>query len=296
MKKTASYEKGVSLFFILVLLLALVYEAGGYLIRYLSSIFPAVQPYEAHFSQALILIVAGGGGYATARMLIRTFDRWINHKGDLKPESRFLHTALSIFLYGIVVAVILFVLHVNLTGLLVGGAVGGVIIGLAVQTIASNLFAGLLVSGSNTINVGDVIQFHSGTIGGNLIGTVRKVTVLFTYVEDINGMLVKLPNSSFLNTTTFTSLERGRAINYQYTVSLNDDVRSGKLIDEVRSRLIGNKNESDLIDLQMFLFSKSGVTNTYSVIMSFRKPGMFNEIINSVNQTIEQAYYELKPQ
>lgn len=294
MEKTSGNDSKIFRFLIYIVVLALLYWSVYSLFPKYSADIPYLSQYSVFVMDALYVIIAGVGGILLSRMILSLIDGWIAKQGVAKRELRFVHTLVSIFLYGIVVSIVLVTLHVNLTGLLVGGAVGGIVIGLAVQTVASNLFAGLLVSGSNTVNVGDVIQFHSGTIGGNLVGTVKRVTILFTYVEDINGLLVKLPNSSFVGSTTFTNLEEDGLIIYQYNISLNDDVQSSLLLPEVEKKLDSGSKDLGNMSAEMYLYGKSGSTNIYSIILKFSNPKEFNLVVHKVNQAIEESYRELK--
>lgn len=279
---------------IYIVILAVVYTILSGFFSYIERVYPALTAYRVYLQESLIILVAGVGGYFVARVLINLINSFVVARLSKDRNLRIIDTVVSIFLYGIIVAIVLLALHVNLTGVLVGGAVGGVIIGLAIQTVASNLFAGIMVSVTDTVNAGDVIQFHSGTIGGNLIGTVRRVTILFTYVEDINGNLVKLPNSSFLNNTIFTNLKVDGLINYQFTVSLNDDIHSDALISEFR-RLVSKPELTEMVqDIKIFLANKSTASNTYSIVVKFKNPDRFNEVIDRLNHSIETAYMLLK--
>lgn len=97
------------------------------------------------------------------------------------------------YLYLLVVA--LGLLRLNLSGLLVGGAVTGVIIGIAAQSALGNLFGGMLVLLLHPYATGERITIRSSGFGGvEYTGTVREVTLFYTTLDTTGGRLL-VPNS-----------------------------------------------------------------------------------------------------
>lgn len=82
--------------------------------------------------------------------------------------------------------------------LLVGGALTGVVVGIAAQQPLSNLFAGLVVLLSRPVAVGQWISVHSGALGGPLEGSVVEMGLIYTTLSTENGIL-HIPNSGLLN-------------------------------------------------------------------------------------------------
>lgn len=97
------------------------------------------------------------------------------------------------YLYLLVVA--LGLLRLNLGGLLIGGAVTGVVIGIAAQSALGNLFGGMLVLLLHPYGAGERIMIRSGNFGGTeYTGTVHEVTLFYTTL-DTTGGVVLVPNS-----------------------------------------------------------------------------------------------------
>jgi small conductance mechanosensitive channel len=89
-------------------------------------------------------------------------------------------------------------LGVQLGQLLVGGALTGVIIGIAAQQSLGNVFAGLMLVISRPFIVGDHIIVHSGGLGGPHEGRVIEMGLVYLTIKTQTG-LIRLPNTAVLN-------------------------------------------------------------------------------------------------
>ena len=106
---------------------------------------------------------------------------------------------IAITLAGVVLSVVaaMGLLGVPVQHLLVGGALTGVIIGIAAQQSLSNMFAGVVLLVARPFHLGQTISVTSGALGGQHRGKV--VAVGFTYVLlDTGESYVRLPNSGVL--------------------------------------------------------------------------------------------------
>lgn len=131
------------------------------------------------------------------------------------------------------------VLGINLTGALIGGTVGGIIVGLASQVILSNFISGILISTSKTIKPGDIVLLLSWKWGafGPILGEVVKVTTLYTELRTINNTKVRISNSDLLSGTIVNKLEGENPIFYPYQVTISADVSAIKVLEKVKKTL-----------------------------------------------------------
>lgn len=106
---------------------------------------------------------------------------------------------LSILLVGYlaVLLVALDLFDVPVGHLLVGGAVTGVVVGIAAQQSLGNLFAGLVLMFSRPYIPGERIRVRAGALGGTIDGTVTSVGLTYTTMETADG-IVNIPNSGLL--------------------------------------------------------------------------------------------------
>ena len=81
--------------------------------------------------------------------------------------------------------------------LLVGGAVTGMILGIAAQQALANVFAGLVLLFARPYTPGEKVRIRSGALGGILDGTVTSVGLLYTTLSTEDGVL-NIPNGALL--------------------------------------------------------------------------------------------------
>jgi hypothetical protein len=95
----------------------------------------------------------------------------------------------------------------ELSQLLVGGAITGIILGLAAQPVLSNLFAGLVLLFARPYVPGQRVRVMSGAINGPHVGVIVSAGLLYTVLETVDGPL-NIPNSSLLASAIGPSLEK----------------------------------------------------------------------------------------
>lgn len=119
--------------------------------------------------------------------------------------------------YGFVAVVTLHLLRIPVSSILVGGALTGVIVGIATQSTLGNLFAGILLYAIRPFSFGERISIRSSSFSSyEYTGRVVDINWYHTVVDEGERRLV-LPNSAILSAviTTHPVTERP-----QYTVSL----------------------------------------------------------------------------
>jgi small-conductance mechanosensitive channel len=81
--------------------------------------------------------------------------------------------------------------------LVLGGALTGVIVGIAAQQALGNVFAGVVLLLARPFGVGDAIRVKAGNLGGLIEGTVSSMGMTYVTVITDDGPL-SLPNSGVL--------------------------------------------------------------------------------------------------
>lgn len=87
--------------------------------------------------------------------------------------------------------------NIAVTQLVVGGALTGVLVGIAAQQSLANAFAGIVLLLARPFQVGDQVGIRSGALSGLIEGTVSEVSITYVRLETENGP-VHLPNSQVL--------------------------------------------------------------------------------------------------
>jgi small-conductance mechanosensitive channel len=99
--------------------------------------------------------------------------------------------------YVVVLFVALGMLAVPVQHLLLGGALTGVVVGIAAQQSLGNVFAGLVLLLARPFSVGDHIRVRAGALGGEFDGYVRGMSLTYVTVDTDDGPL-HVPNSGVL--------------------------------------------------------------------------------------------------
>src|SRR5204863_8622332 len=97
--------------------------------------------------------------------------------------------------YAIVLLLVLQVFNAPLGGLLFGGALTGVIIGIAAQQTLGNFFAGVVLMVVRPFTIGERVYIRSTV--GEYEGTVTDMSMFYVTI-DVDRGPVSLPNSAVL--------------------------------------------------------------------------------------------------
>jgi hypothetical protein len=100
--------------------------------------------------------------------------------------------------YAMVVLGALSLLHVPWSRLILGGALTGVIVGIAAQPVLGNIFAGLVLLTARPFHIGQDVTIQAGALGGRIQGHVTDMTLLFVQLRTAEGTTL-LPNAAVLS-------------------------------------------------------------------------------------------------
>jgi hypothetical protein len=89
-------------------------------------------------------------------------------------------------------------LHVPWSRLILGGALTGVIVGIAAQPVLGNIFAGLVLLTARPFHIGQDVTIQAGALGGRIQGHVTDMTLLFVQLRTAEGTTL-LPNAAVLS-------------------------------------------------------------------------------------------------
>jgi small-conductance mechanosensitive channel len=89
-------------------------------------------------------------------------------------------------------------LSVSVQHLLIGGALTGVILGIAGQQALGNLFAGIVLLTARPFTLDEHVRVRSGSLGGVFDGVIRRIGLAYVTIETADGT-VNVPNSVMLS-------------------------------------------------------------------------------------------------
>ena len=118
----------------------------------------------------------------------------------------FILKIIRVVIYIIAGFIVITALGINLNGLVAGLGIGGVILTLAAQDTAKNLFAGLVIFLDKPFVVGDWIEVD------RFEGTVEDITFRSTRVRTFENSLVNIPNAIIANASiiNWSKMEKRR--------------------------------------------------------------------------------------
>jgi small-conductance mechanosensitive channel len=114
--------------------------------------------------------------------------------------------AISTFIWSAAFLVLLDNAGVDITALIAGLGIGGIAIGLAAQSLFSDLFAGISILFDKPFKRNDLIEF------GDCLGTVSKIGLKTTRLRSLSGEEIVIRNTNLLDMTirNFQRLEERR--------------------------------------------------------------------------------------
>jgi small-conductance mechanosensitive channel len=145
------------------------------------------------FGAALAFVVLGA--VAARRLAASVAAAAVLRAG--RTASTALRLVITLCGYVVVALVALGLLAVPVQHLLLGGAVTGVVVGIAAQQSLGNMFAGMVLIVTRPFSVGDRIRIRAGALGGEFDGVVRTMSLTYVTVDTDDGPL-HVPNSGVL--------------------------------------------------------------------------------------------------
>ena len=142
---------------------------------------------------AIIIIAVGIANMFSTDSKI--FKKIANHKRIKGNQTliNFISKVTKGIIYVIAIFLVMAELNFNLSGLIAGLGLGGVIVALAAQDIAKNLFGGMAIIVDKPFSVGDWIQTT------NYSGTVEDISFRSTRLRMTDNTVVTIQNSTLSN-------------------------------------------------------------------------------------------------
>ena len=263
-----------------------------YLIGLTYFYLPSALPYVPVVLKALNAILAIIGSYIVYRILLSITAHSFAMRGREYVELSKL--SLRILFFIAVIFILLTASGISLSAALAGGAVGGIILGLAVQSIFTNILSGFFLSSSRTLLPGEVILLHTWLAGGDVLCKVIKVNAVFTELLTQNGQKMRISGTALLNSGIFTSLGSEGTYMYSFSASLNADVPITKLHRKIEEKMGAAFRKSGLRIPEAYLTSKTGGTNVFTVKLWFKEIEDVVKLMDMANTALDGAYLSAK--
>jgi len=194
---------------------------------------------------ALLTVLAVWGLRLTARQIERQVDRSIKGAEQAERVKTIVQVARGVLLVILVIIAGLMVLQalkIDVTPLLAGVGVIGLVLSLGAQTIIKDYIGGLLILIEGQFAIGDVIQV------GSVSGAVERITLRATHLRDVDGKYHIIPNGDIRLVTNLT-MEWARALvdlNVDYHADMDQALRT--LEDAMRKAQTDDAVRIDLLE------------------------------------------------
>lgn len=256
------------------------------------TVYPILKSYDRYIRDAMAAAVIFGFAFLMLRGIKKTIE--ITSEKRTKRNIRGIYTILRAVVYGAAIAIFLEYIGVSLTGALIGGTVGGLILSFALQNTVSSLLSGLLLASAGIVKPKDKVSYFSWLFDNPVMGEVVDVKLLTVQIKDIDGYVVELPNTALLSQSEFKILGYNSNIRATVSAALPVDAQISGIIDIANDLLENRKNEIGLVNFKMFFYTKAFNANTVKVILDFKRMEDYNAISHSINSALEAGYWEMK--
>jgi small-conductance mechanosensitive channel len=173
------------------------------------------------------------------------------------PYSKNFTNLFHVLAFLIAALVILKIWNVDTSIILQSSVVLGLVLGLALQPILSNLFAGIIILSTRYVEVGKKIKILSSQIPYGLVplppykflsventdlgykGSIKKVTLFYSVFQLEEGEEIKIPNAILLNSVILDRDKENAIISVRVEFPLKLKIGLEKLEDEIKRSLKG---------------------------------------------------------
>jgi len=168
------------------------------------------------------ILVLVGVTYVIAKVLSFLVGRWLHIEKKLEKTPKLITRVVAVFVYLIAFLMVLKKFNVEITPLIATLGIGGLAIGLALQSTLSNFFAGLNIISDTPFRVGDFIELNDAKLSGFVDDIGWRTTKIITTLNTI----VVIPNSKIAESiiTNHYLPEFEMAVQVQCGVSYEDDL------------------------------------------------------------------------
>lgn len=226
---------------------------------------------------ALILIV----GYLVIKLLMKLFDRGLEHSRLDRTIFSFIRAVMRGLLYTILLLIAAGSLGVDVSSLVAVLSVVSLAISLAVQNALSNVVGSITLLATHPFRVGDFVE-----IGGDS-GTVEEISMSYTMIVTVDGKRIYIPNSDAASARICNySVEGKRRIDLKFTASYDDSV------DQVKAVLLEAARHPKLLpDTEPEVFVSDYLDSSVEyLVLLWVASGDYIEVKFAVTEAVKAAF------
>ena len=228
------------------------------------------------------------GTYIVTRV-VNVVIAWYAERRSKKKMSEHILFVLKRIINGIIFLfaflIILYVLEIDLSGIVVGLGVGGIAIAFALQNVLSDMFSAFSIYFDKPFEIGDFI------VVGEYSGVVKKIGMKSTRVKLLQGEELVLANS-VLTTTNVRNFKklRKRRINFGFGVTYDTPSNKLKKIPKIVNEII---NKMEITEVDRIHFKEFGdFSLNFEVVyyINNKEYSVYMDVQQDINLAIKEAF------
>lgn len=235
--------------------------AGGAAVA--TAVLPLTRTVQHHINQVLEVWLIAVVTFSAARVIAGLVRSVAHSRSGVAGSATIFVNITRGLVFAIGFLVVLQTLGVSIAPLLTALGVGGLAVALALQDTLANLFAGIYILASKTVQPGDYIRLSSGEEGYVVDINWRQTTV-----RQLSNNLVVIPNGQLAksNMTNFTQPEQTLTVLVQVGVGYDSDLEqvervTAEVVAEVMADVAGaDPDHEPAIRFHTFGDSRIGFT------------------------------------
>jgi small-conductance mechanosensitive channel len=172
-------------------------------------------------TKALLAIFLGSATFIIARFSVGLLKLYTTKDKGISPLTSLFEFLIQVTIFSIGVLIILQSIGIEITPLLTAFGVGGVSIGLALQTTLANLMSGINIITSGKVKPGNYLQLKSGEAG-----YVIDVELKYTIIQEITNNILVIPNAKLISSSfrNYSLPDKSMLIPVEVGVSYDSDL------------------------------------------------------------------------
>lgn len=211
-----------------------------------------------------------------------------------RPLTQFARYLLMALVYVMGILISFHFLGFQISNILVGSAVGGVILGLAIQSIAPVILSGIMVSSSKTLTIGGTYVIKSSLLGSAspMLCKVKRIGFLYTDLITTYETTERVPNTMLLSNATFSRIKVGDIYKYHTDVigPSNTKKDAQEIMENVKKYFKSKDNNKKYMAPEIYFSQKLSGYNVFSCIIYFNDIKEFNDLISTINTLFDREF------
>ena len=223
-------------------------------------------------------------GVLVIRVLMKTVDRLLARSQKVEAIRSYIHTAVNIFLWVLLVLMLAGTLDVDVTSIIAMLSVAGLAVSMALQNTLSNLAGGLMILVTKPFALGDYVEID----GGGTSGVVAEIGLAYTKLTTYDGKRVSIPNSqvSAAKITNYTN-EGGRRVDVVFSASYDAPTQRVKdAILEVADSLPAVRREP----APVVWITKYGASSIDYVVRVWTSTEAYWDVYNALMEGVRESF------